>query len=163
LPTDETQFSVWYGQDYTPDNNYKYTIGGPYSIRSLKDVHKINFFTPVKDVAALFESLKTDNTEVYMHEVINIVFLLRTVVSNAPDGAQRQKRGPRGPLLRSKEWEAAAAEARQRIAARRVTRSQTAAQRVYQRRRGELLEFFPQLAGQGRSTAAEKASEQGNI
>ena len=129
-------FSIYYGQDYSLEDE-RNCIGGPYTIRSLKDVQKINFFTPVKEIATLFEGKFTDSSGVYVHEVVNIVFLIRAVVSHKP--ADRRHGGSQ---LRSEEEEREIAETRKKLLSRPVTRSQAAAHDVYKRRKGELLHFF---------------------
>jgi len=137
---DDTQFTVFFGQDYSLDDQ-RYCVGGPYVIRSLKDVRNINFFTPLNEISSLFERLFTETSDIYVYEVINIVFLLRTLVS---DGSRpfAVQHGGKGARLRTEEEEKIKAEALKHILSRRVTRSQSEAQTVYQRRKGELLEFF---------------------
>ena len=70
---------MFYGQDF--QNDYKHAIAGPEVVRDAVELYeKVPMTFEESDVADIFEKVFPDQSDVNVHEVVNLVYVFRTIV-----------------------------------------------------------------------------------
>jgi len=73
------QFSVFYGQDF--DDEHKYAITKPILLTSAVDLHQLPPVFRKDKVNKLFERIFQKRSGLTVHEIVNSVYILRTLVT----------------------------------------------------------------------------------
>lgn len=71
-------FSLFYGQDFQDD--FKHAIAGPFEIRNAMELSQIRMTFDETDVSDIFEKTFPHQSDVNVHEVVNVVYVFRTLV-----------------------------------------------------------------------------------
>ena len=133
---------MFYGSDYSADGD-KNLISGPHTLNSLRDLNKIHFSMPERNISTFFDRGHTENTKTYVHEIINVCYILRSLVPVKEGKSDGRKTGSqRSQLL---EAERIADEVRREYKTTPKASFQLKAEKLYERRTAELETFFGKL------------------
>ena len=72
-------FSVFYGLDYY--EHHRNIIFGPHVLRNALDTNEIQFAFKEEDIVKIFENQFKESSELRVFKVINLVFLLRMILT----------------------------------------------------------------------------------
>ena len=78
---------MFYGQDFQ-DLSYRNAIAGPYIIRNPVDIALVPSTFVFDDIARLYEQLYADSSNITVHDVVNIVFIYRSLFVEQHDPDQ---------------------------------------------------------------------------
>ena len=71
-------YSLFYGQDFQDD--YKHAIAGPYAVRNVLQLSQIPMTFDESDVSNIFEESFPHQSDVNVHQIVNLVYVFRTLV-----------------------------------------------------------------------------------